>query len=184
MVYSNDGSGWAQSGMIYEYGDSCWRHFAQQAYGQGGSGSYLNTYVMPNVCVGNDESHHVWEQTVPTGCTKGTNCEIRSNIDTTVLIQSSWDPNAKWTTPFLVAWSGETYFDQSDVPGYNTSGYPPPVDYENMEWQYASNDSWYTVCDGNIALNAGTVAPRYSIGTVSSSNCTSGTDHVQSWTSG
>jgi hypothetical protein len=171
MVYSRDRNGWAQSGLLYRYGWACWRHWSEQSQ-TGVSGS---EYFIPNTCVGNGEVHQVWQQIVPTGCTKGTNCKMRSNIDTTVLMESSWDPFANWAQPFSVGWAGEAHHNYSDIPGYNQPGYPPKLDYSSLQFQQKSNDSFLSVC-GALGLVSVT-ASRYA---EDQPAC----DHVRTWTSG
>jgi hypothetical protein len=163
MVFSNDAKGWAQSGLLYIYGWSYWHHFAQQEYGYP-----TNTPATKyGSCVNQGEVHQAWQQLK----FNGTSYYMSSNIDTTPLLQSSWDPLQHWTQPFYVEFDGETHHDNSDIPGYSSTR----TVWSSMQVQNYANDSWYSVCSNVNFSNV--VAARYSEATVA---C----NQVQAWTSG
>lgn len=130
MVHSNDRQGWAQSGFLYVYGAPCWRHFAEQMFGG------QRTQVFGS-CVGGNELHRVWQQVVYNNGWK-----IRSNIDTTVFIESTVSPFTYWNVPFQVSFDAEAHHDASNIPG----SYQAPVAYTNMQVQDFIDDTWHGTC--------------------------------------
>lgn len=164
MVFGNDGLGWAQSGIFYAYGYGCWHHFAQQER------NYFQEapFTIIGSCVGQGEVHKVWQQTVNVG---NPDWRIRSNIDSTIFIQSTWNQFTQWSQPFQVAFDGEARHNASDIPGYGSVR----TDYSGMQVQDYFNDNFFNTCG---YINLGVVSsPRYA---VSGLNC----DHIQVWTSG
>lgn len=172
MASSPDTTQYAQSGIMYQYGDSCWRHFAEQSR----PGQPLNPDRRLLGCVANGETHRVWQQVVnllAPGCCAW---RIRSNIDSTIVIQSTFDPLAVWGTPFNAEFAGETTHNSSDIPGYKIAGYPPPTAFTFISVQSLNDDNWYSSC-GRTSMTKVTTSPRYSSSIL-------GCDSTESWTSG
>jgi hypothetical protein len=56
--------------------------------------------------------HVLWHQ----------NCECEVlTIDSTTWSTTTWDPFARWQTPFIPEYSEETAFLETDVPGYSNA---------------------------------------------------------------
>ncbi len=163
MVNGADLQGWAQSGMLLEYGWGCWREFAQQEQNV----SLYAPVTITGPCVTGGETHHVWQQTV----NASGSWRMRSNIDTTVYIQSTYNQFSAWSSPFIVEFMGETHHDNSDVPGYVGT----KTDLSGMQVQDLADNAFYGTC-GRVTLYSG-ADTRYS---TDAPNC----DHVRVWTSG
>lgn len=161
MIVSNDLKSYAQSGIMLRYGYSCWEWWAEQSL----NGSFSDWYS--GACATQGTTHHVWQQLVYISGSY----YIRSNVDSTIIHQSSFDPIADWPKPFYAQFVGETTHDNSDVPGYTST----PTDFSSMEIQSFANDQWYDTC--NNADFGLTQANRYS---ADAPSC----DHVRIWTSG
>jgi hypothetical protein len=165
MVFSGDtpATGWAQSGIMLKYGYSCWLWWSQQH-----NGAELHDWYNGG-CATQGTTHHVWQQLV--SCPTYTYC-VRSNVDYTVIHQSDFNLLNSWPQPRQVAYSGETYHDASDIPGYAAA----PTDFSSMQIQSGYNFAFYDTC-GNAYLGKTPPVARYS---TSAPAC----DHVRTWTSG
>jgi hypothetical protein len=162
MVFSNGTPGYAQSGIMLRYGYACWLWWAEQ---EDRTHPFTDWY---QGCATQGTTHDVWQQML---LVNGS-WVVRSNVDLTVIRESSFNPIGEWSTPYQIGFSGETYYGgESDVPGYT----PAPTDFSGMQIQDFNNDGWYPSC-GNLILGP-YVSPRY---TTVALNC----DHVQIWTSG
>jgi len=169
------GSQYAQSGYIYGFcttqacnnsglnlnGD-CTRHFAQyeQTVNQ-----FPKTVI--GVCAPGVQTHHLWQQYISNA--------VRDNIDLTAMETANFDPKTWWLPipsgcycSFISQWSGETYLQQSDVPGTFAS----QENYSSMQVQGVDN-IWYDACP--IPFYRTVSLPRYSVAITS---C----DAAASWT--
>src|SRR3989442_8859037 len=157
MIAAPSLDGYAQSGIDYHYGWSCWLQFAEQKQGNGYA--FVDQWV-PN-CIGNGQVHHVYQQIVNINPTNP-DWRVDSKIDSTTILESPWNPFGSWGfTPWSAQLSGETTHDHSDIPGYMAAGYPPPVDYAQMHVQNYADDNWYDTCR-RAALSTPPPDPRYS----------------------
>lgn len=163
MVFGNTG-GYVQSGTMYRFGfGSCVKRWAEQR--QTPTGAFADFYI--GGCSNVGESHRYWQQAIFTGGA----WVLRSNIDTTIIHQSNWSPFANWQTPFQVAYSAETYYAQSHIPGFPTA----PQDWSSMQVQRFDNDSFVDSCN-NVFLGSYNQNPgRWSN---DAPNC----NHIRSWT--
>lgn len=161
MVFGSSG-GYAQSGTMYRWGyGTCVKRWAEQNWGSGWADYYIGGCSNPG------ESHKYWQQALWTGSA----WVERSNIDSTVIHQSSFSPFATWSTPFHVAFSAETYYAQSHIAGTATA----KQDYSSMQVQSFANDGWYGSC-GNANLGSYNYNPtRWG---VDAPAC----NHVRTWT--
>jgi hypothetical protein len=141
MVSANDGNGWAQSGTIYRWGyGSCVKHWAQQNAG----GSTVNYYAGGCSAVGDTNSY--WQQLV---FTSG-GWRVQSNMNSTIIAQSSFNPISSWALPFSVSFEGETIYEASNVPGTSSS----KQNFTNMQVQLWSDNSWVSTCNNTSLLGA------------------------------
>jgi len=102
------GNGLAQAGTMYRWGyGSCVKRWAEQSPPGG-----VNQDFEIGGCSVPNESHRYWNQAIYVNSA----WRMRSNIDTTIIHQSSFSPFA-WTSPLHVAYDSETYYAQSHVPG-------------------------------------------------------------------
>jgi hypothetical protein len=132
QIKSSNG-GYALAGHIVELGGPCWRFFAQQK-----QDSAHATTTIYGVCIANQyERHNAWDQTVYTP-----GAHIRSNIDTTIFIESPWSPYGSWVNPWNVTWAGSTSMNRSDIPGYDTA----ETDFSGMQVQSNMDAHWYSSC--------------------------------------
>lgn len=172
MVYNSAVGGYAQSGIDYQYGWSCWLQFAEQKR----SSSYTPADQYVPQCIGNGEVHHVYQKIVNINPTNP-DWRVDSAIDSTTILESAWNPFGAWgNPPWSAGWSGETSHDHSDIPGYMAAGYPPPVHYNQMQVQNYSDNNFFGICTNQVLLHPVT-SLRYSEDLVA---C----DHARSWTSG
>lgn len=164
MIAASDVKGWAQSGYWFHSGETCWRHFAQQVWGYPAN----PPYTIEGTCVNPGEQHRVWQQTVVVGAPQY--WAIRSNVDVTIFIQSSWNQFGVWANPLIAEFNGETHHYNSDVPGSSAN----PTDFHGpMQVQNYANDQFYDTC-GFISLYPA-AAFRYA---TDQPSC----DHVRVWT--
>jgi hypothetical protein len=162
MIFGNSG-GYAQSGTLYSWGDgSCVKRWAEQK--QTPNGAWGDYYV--GGCSNVGESHRYWQQTVLTSDWK-----LRSNIDVTIIHESSWNPFVNWQYPFQVAYSAETDYAQSHIPGTSSA----PQDWSSMQVQRLDDDSWVGTC-GNVFLG------KYNQNPGRWGNDGPNCDHSRSWT--
>jgi hypothetical protein len=174
MVVGSDRQGWAQSGLWTYQGWSCWRFFAQQMYNRA---TTLPVTVW-GVCLnpGNGEHHNVWQQTIHDGA--WANWRIRSNIDATMFIQSSYCHLCVWRSPLDVQFMGETKMNRSDVPGY----WPYPTDFSGMQVQNACQVVPYgTTCNEGSWLSS-CASYLYAIHDTRYWSDSVACDHTRSWT--
>lgn len=68
--------------------------------------------------------------------------QLRGRIDSVDIFDSAFNPFAAWTTPFRVAFSSESYYATSHVPG--TAAAPQHFAYAEM--QKFSDDSLIGTC--------------------------------------
>jgi hypothetical protein len=163
MVFGNTG-GWAQSGTMYRWGfGSCVKRWAEQR--QTPTGAWGDYYV--GGCSNVGESHRYWQQSLFT-----TSWVMRSNIDTTIIHQSGWSPFANWQAPFQVAYSAETYYAQSHIPGFSSA----PQDWSSMQVQRFDNDTFVDTCS-NVFLG------KFNQNSGRWGNDAPHCDHIRSWTS-
>ena len=172
MIAAENALGWAQSGELFypSISGGCWRHFAQQEQSK-----FQTPVTKLGSCVSAGQLHRAWQQTVSVGGSQV--WAVRSNIDTTIFLQSNFNPFANWNLPFIPEFEGETHYDSgsgwSDVPGTAAN----PVSFANahgfMQVQ-DDNGTWYDTC-GNVNLYAN-AAQHYSSTAL---EC----DFVQVWTS-
>ena len=147
MVYEHSGNGWAQSGTTYEqhftqngttYSQSCVLPFAQQS----SDGVSNKTYYLAGHCVSAGDANRYWQQVIRVPGSY----RIRSNIDSTYLIQSTWSPFAVWNVSaanyMQIQFAGEAWYYESSVPGTATV----KQDFGTMQVQWLSDDSWHTTC--------------------------------------
>lgn len=172
MVSSYGADAYAQSGLMYQYGWGCWLHFAEQLRAPG-AGS--NRVILPSPCVSNGESHRTWQQVVNVISPSCCDWRMRSNIDSTILMQSTWSPFSNWVLPYNAEFAGETTHNNSDIPGYKVTGLPPPVNFSGLQVQSWHDDNWYSTCGRTNFTKV--QHPRYSSSVLS---CNS----TESWTSG
>ncbi len=154
MITNGTFTGWAQSGEIFfpDIKNGCWRHFAQQQEN--------SKYYLPRTnygsCVSAGEEHRAWQQSIYIGGSQG--WAIRSNIDTTIFLQSPWDQFVAWGNNYdwVPEYEGEAHYDcstpttppcspsngWSDIPGTGSA----PVPFGNMEVQDYYGDGWYDTC--------------------------------------
>lgn len=173
MASSKPGNAYAQSGLMYQYGWPCWRHFAEQRR----SPTVLAfRSFLPTPCVANGETHRAWQQVVNLSAPACCDWRIRSNIDSTIMQQSAWNPFANWETPFNAEFAGETTHSNSDIPGYKLGGgWPPPTAFTFISVQSLHDDNWYSSCGRTNTTRV--TAPRYNSSVL-------GCDSTESWTSG
>jgi len=135
MVSGAAGDAYVQSGTMYRYGDPCVTEWAEQtpgaAYG-------FTDYYVPNACSANKNTNQYWQQMYFTGSTY----VYRSNVNSTIIHQTSWDPLNYLNTPYFVAAMAETTYPQSDVPGTVSL----PYDYNSLQVQSYFDDSWSDAC--------------------------------------
>jgi hypothetical protein len=161
MVVSGNGSGWAQSGTMYRWGKgSCVKHWAQQAQNSSSWGDY---YAAGCSAVG--ETDQYWQQLV---FVNGA-WHVRSNMNTTIIRESSFNPLTSWTTPYGVEFDAETTYTASTVPGRVSA----KQNYTSMQVQAWSDDSWMTTC-GNTSLHGASDWSQYSFDMP-------GCDNVRTW---
>lgn len=164
MVASNNSSGgYAQSGVIYRWGDSCPREFAaQNQYGT--TNGEVRQY---GGCSTPGSVRQIWQQMVGGPCPL-----VRSNIGATNLLQSTWSPHCgSWTFPLDVEVMGEANFVDTDVPGNPGSH----AIFGNMLVQRYIDTVWVGACGNTNFLVTNTNAARWGN---SSPDCT----QKQIWT--
>ncbi len=138
MIFSNDGTGYAQSGTMYRYGyNACVKRWAEQSF----SGVFADYYI--GGCSNQGEAHDYWQQAI----ISGGSYVIRSNIDSTIIHQSTQNPFTYWTSPFQVGLDAESYYAINSIPGRDASR----EDYDGIQVQLLSNDSFVGSC-GNVYL--------------------------------
>lgn len=149
--------GYAQSGEMYRirYGN-CVAFWAEQA----SDPNNWTDYYLPNNCSVPGNPHQFWQQVYSSG-----GLHMRSNVDQTVIHQSTFDPLATWGRPLNIQISGEATYRESDVPGRPGS----PEDFSNTQWQSTANGGWNGVC-GSIYMGSVNENPNNWTGPVFSCN--------------
>jgi hypothetical protein len=135
MIYA---SGWVQAGVIYRYGDSCSKYWAEEkASSTSGFTDYYAGCAPQNGTIHNFEvgSYYV-----------NGNWVAQSWVDNTLIHQAPFSVFS-WTGTRYIAFDGETYYAESNVPGSKTQ----PQSYSSMYAQNFTDDKWYDVC-GNVTL--------------------------------
>lgn len=165
MVVSNDLNGYAQSGEMYRYGYTCVKNWAEQK--QDVSHTFVDYYLGGCNNVGG-ASHKFWQQMVLISGSY----YVRSNMDSTIIHQSSWFPFAGWTTPLFVQFDAEAYYAQTQIPGIATS----PQDWSSLQVQSFADDSWADMCGHH---NLGAVNQNSPFWQELVLSC----DHFHTWTS-
>lgn len=136
MIFGNNGL--AQSGAMYRWGyGSCVHRWAEQV-----SPSGVQVDKDLGGCSAPGETHHYWEQSYYTGSA----WVMRSNIDSTNIMQSAFSPYS-WGGSLQPEFSSEAYHYESQIPGSAAS----PEDWNGMQVQNLSNDNWYGTC-GNANM--------------------------------
>lgn len=131
MITDPTSGGWVQSGYFRSYNQSL-TNFSQVNDGHG----YLHNAYTAGPAVGS--THTYWQQYVPGG-------GIRSNVDTTILQTTPFNPfsqwsNGDWSPQFL----NETRYRESDVPGTTGSH----MHWSGLQVQRFSDDAFVDVpCD-------------------------------------
>ena len=134
------------------------RHFAQQ------SNDPIVYTTVTGSCTSDGEVHRAWQQYLP-----NTGGHIRSNIDTTVFIESPWNV-LNWTHPWMAQYVGEVGNTQSDIPGLSTR----KTDWSSMTVQAFSDNVFRGTC-ARITLSKAVGDARWA---ADAPNC----DHVRAWT--
>ena len=94
---------------------------------------------------GSYEYHHAWVQEVGSG-------QIRSNIDTTIFMQSPWNIFNSWHPRFEVRFAGASIRNNTDVPGYLDLG-TYTVFESNQVQKHSTGDNWVSGCQATNAPN-------------------------------
>lgn len=140
MVFGSGPGQYAQSGTLYRYGyGSCVKRWAQQTAPNG-----IWQDFFAGGCSSVGDVNHFWQQRLA----QGSVYRLRSNLGTFIIHQSVYDPVLLWDSPLQVAFSSETYYAQSHVPG--TSSYPQ--DFTSMQVQL-SNGAFVTTSN-NVGLGS------------------------------
>ena len=156
-------TGYAQSGTRYQSAFAgCVHRWAEQAT----SGGFVDYYI--GGCSTPGETHSYWQQAIYDA---GGLWHERSNIDLTIIHQSTWSPFNTWGGTFHVAFSAETYYAQTHIPGLSTA----KQDFSGMQVQDRINDSWYDTCGNAFLGSYNQNSPRWG---VDAPNC----NHTRSWT--
>lgn len=150
---------YAQSGFLFDGNPlGCMRHFAQQ------SNSATSFTTKTGSCTSDGEVHRAWQQYLP-----NTGGHIRSNIDSTVFLESTWN-ELNWAHPWSAEFYGETGNMQGDIPGLSTR----KTDWSSMTIQYYTDNVYRGTC-GRITLFRNVDNGRWG---ADAPNC----DHVRAWT--
>jgi hypothetical protein len=163
MIASGNGLGWAQSGFIWRPGFPCWKHWAQQWRGNG-----YPLVDKVDSCATLGALYHAWQQTVFVGGIQ--QWAVKSNVNSTTLIQSNFDQFLAWASPFSAQYYGETGHANSDVPGSPTG----PMEFRDVGVQDFFNDSWNNAC-GYVTLYRWVAVNRWAADAP-------GCDYLRVWT--
>lgn len=150
---------YVQSGFLFDGNPlGCMRHFAQQS-------NDPNVFTTKTgSCTNDGEVHRAWQQYLP-----NTGGHIRSNIDTTVFLESSWNV-LNWTHPWSAQFFGEVGNMQGDIPGRSTR----KTDWSSMTVQAFTDNVYRDTC-GRITLVRSVDNARWR---ADAPNC----NHVRAWT--
>lgn len=125
--------GYAQAGTFYINAFSgCVHRWAEQAW----AGTYQDYFI--EGCSLPGETHDYWNQSVYTN-----DRHMRSNIDLTVIHESTWNQFGQWGGTWQVAFSSEAKNYTSHIPGSSIA----PQDFGTLEVQDRVNDQWYGTCN-------------------------------------
>ena len=124
-IASSDGSGWAQSGFVRWY-NSTITYFAQQYDGA----TNLQTKYANQPSIGSVHGYYEKWQT-DTGY-------IKSIVDATTFLTSTWNPFSKWSLPFEPQFLGSAYYLESDIAGTSST----PTEYTNLHGQDYVTNYW------------------------------------------
>lgn len=150
---------YVQSGFFFDGSAfACMRHFAQQS-----NGPNLYATVLGS-CTNDGEVHRAWQQYLP-----NTGGHIRSNIDTTVFMESSWNV-LNWPHPWSAQFYGEVGNMQGDIPGRSTR----KTDWSSMTVQAFTDNVYRDTC-GRITLIQAVDNARWA---ADAPSC----NHVRAWT--
>ena len=137
MITPSTSNAWVQSGYERGFGTGV-RHFSQ-IYSPGLQDTTAWGSLFPY-----NEDHTYWQQYDP--ATK----RIRSNVDLTNFLVTSFNPFAVWPQPFISEFMGEVRYLASDVPGYSGSA----AGFWSIQTQRTSNHSWQFIpCPYLTGLN-------------------------------
>lgn len=161
MIQAGRG-GYAQAGNMYRWGyGTCVKRWSEQ---KPPNAAFQDYYI--GGCTTPNTSNRFWNQSIYINSA----WYMRSNIDTTVIRQSTFSPFA-WGSPYHVTFFSETIFAPSTVPGTSDN----PEDWTAMQVQNQADDQWYTTCN-NAKMGAHNQFPT--AWGLFAQNC----DHIQSWT--
>jgi hypothetical protein len=124
-IAGSDGSGFAESGFVRWYGSSI-TYFAQQWDG----GNDLQTRYANQPGIGSVHGYYEKWQT--------TTGDIKSIVDATTFLTSSWDPFSDWDLPFEPQFLGSAYYLESDIAGDSSA----PTAYTNLHGQDYITNAW------------------------------------------
>ena len=133
-------NGFAQSGTMFRYGDSCPRLWAEQTPP---NSSFTDYYVGPGLgkCATVNASYTFWQQSLFVSGYY----HIRSNVGGTIKHQGDFSSaEIEDGARLEVAFNGETYHAVSNVPGSPSA----PVSNSQMTVQYYSDDAFHDTCGG------------------------------------
>jgi hypothetical protein len=127
MIASDLGvNGYGQAGYIRWY-NHCTVYFAQQFDG----GTDLQTNYGSS-CLTDGNTHSYINRWNP-------DCHcLKSNVDSTTFLTSTWNPYDVWVFPFSPQFQGEARYLESDMPG-NAANLTL---YSSIQGQSSSDDSW------------------------------------------
>jgi hypothetical protein len=162
MVF-DEALGWAQSGTMYRWGyGSCVKLWAQQA--RTGVNDWVESFAGGCSAVGS--ARRYWQEFVFVNGSY----RIRSRVDSTIIMTSSFSPITEWDAPYEVAFMAETSYEASNVPGVPSS----KQNFTSMQVQRWSDNAWVTTC-GNTGLTGWSGSVRYDFDRPSCNN-------VRTWT--
>jgi hypothetical protein len=162
VMIQTDASHYAQSGTMYRWGyGSCVKRWAEQTPP---TGSFQDFYI--GGCSSPGAVNRYWEQTLYVS----SGWHVRSNIDTTIIRQSTFSPFDWPNGPIGLGFASETYHYESDIPGTSTNR----QDWSSMQAQRFTNDQWYGTCN-EAYFGKHVDNPAWS-------NYAPHCDHTQAWT--
>jgi hypothetical protein len=131
MIAGSAGSdGWVQSGFIRWYNHVTVFFSQISRYSNPNNGGQFDTrYGMSGLTYGS--ANHYYEK-FDTSCA----C-LRSSVNSTLYLSSTFSPYTAWTYPFSPQFFGETAYRQSDMPGNASS----PTSFSKLQYQNSS-DNW------------------------------------------
>lgn len=146
MVVDKNLAGYAQSGYMYRAGYAgCVKLWAEQNIGGGFADYYLGG------CVPVGDTHSAWQQIV---APSGGQYRIRSNVDTTIIRESTVNPFTEWPLPWGAQFEQETTYPQTSISGRVTSKQV----FSRTEIQRYSDNVFVTTTN-NTGLTGGSSFP-------------------------